>query len=491
VLAAYRPLLALFLGVSCCVAASGLAGTLIALRLAGTPTVGATVAGLVLSAFSAGMVVGAGVAERTIARVGHIRAFAAFAGTTCAALLLVGVTGSPWVWLGARFLYGLCMAGLYIAAESWISDRAQLQGGGAGTLFAVYTTITQLALAGGQVLVVRMPEAAAPDGFVAAGMLLALGLVPVALTNQAEPVLEEVERLPIRSALRRVPLAVVGALAAGGCVGALMGIGPLFARALGWAEAEVGGFMGTLVAAGLLLQWPVGRLSNLVDRRIVLLSASGILVAAAVLLAWLVGTDAGFLPLMAGVAVVGSVTFLLYPLSLAHAGDYLERSETVPANATLVAVYGIGAALGPWVGAELTRVLGPLSLPAVLGAFGLGPALYAVYRLARRQAARQGERVTYFPVALPQVSYRSELDPRGDPLQLPLTYEDGDGRVKRLRSMPPVGPAPDEGPGGPGGNGAAGGGGPTNPSTGSKPTASPSVPRPAFSRGRPGASGPG
>jgi len=447
VAAAVRYFAALFLGLACCVAASGLAGTLVALRLARDGAVGPTLAGLVLAAFSAGLMLGSRFSERVIRRVGHIRSFAVFAATTSATMLLIGINGSPWVWFVARGVYGFCMGGLYVTAESWVGDRAR---GGAvgglgpapGTVFAAYMIITQLALAGGQLLVVPVGDASLPDGFVVAGMLLAIALVPVALTTTSQPILEATSPLPLWELARRVPLAMVGSVAAGGTVGSLMGLGPMFARGLGWPDADVGNFMATLVASGLVLQWPLGQLSDRLDRRLVLSGSSLALVAASTWLALLVAERSPSYPLLLVAAgLVGSVGFVLYPLSLAHAGDYLAPREAVAANATLVSAYGVGAAAGPWVGTELARAVGPLSLPIVLGVFGLVPALFGIYRRFERRPAAAGDRVTYYPVALPSASALSELDPRGEPEQLFLSFEDDEGTTRRLQSLRPPSPS--------------------------------------------------
>lgn len=379
-------------------AGNGLLGTLVSLRV-GASDAGPTGLGVVLSAYFGGLVLGTTVTERLLRAVGHIRAFAALAGIVCATTLALSLGFDVVAWTLARLLAGFCMAGLYTAVESWLNERATVWT--RGLILAAYTTAMQLALAFGQ-LAVGSFDPAGTSGYVVVAMLHVLALVPVALTRTPQPEIGPRVSIGLRALYRRAPLGLVGAASAGAIQGILVGLGPIFALGTRIGPGGVGRFMAAAVLGGLVVQGPLGWYSDRVDRRAVLAVASAATVAAALALGWLALTDEGARSLVVGGGVLGACVFCVYPLSLAHAYDYLDYEEMVPAGVTLVAVYGSGAAAGPWLASELGRGIGVLSVPVGIATFALVPAAYGGWRLSRRPPAPEEARATYVPTGMPQ-----------------------------------------------------------------------------------------
>lgn len=215
-------------------------------------------------------------------------------------------------------------------------------------------------------------------------------------------------------------------MSSGMILGAFYALGPVYARHLGFAIGETAQFMGLVIVGGLILQWPVGRLSDRYDRRhtLVALSAAIVAVSAALVSAGSWSADAALLL----APVLGAVIFTLYPLSVAHANDRLEPAQVVAASAALITAYGVGAAFGPPGAAVLMEAMGPSGLFTFTGIIGAATASFAVWRMRRRDPVPAQERVRFLP--LPRTTpVAGGLDPRGEAEPLP-------GRDEVIANLP-------------------------------------------------------
>lgn len=350
------PLVSLLTGIGILLVGSGLFGTLLALR-AGLEGFADPVIGLVMSAYFVGFFAGTFFCPTLIRRVGHIRAFAMFAAVAAATVILHVLIIHPGVWLILRMITGACLVGLYIVIESWLN--AQAPSARRGQVFAAYMVVTLLALALGQALITR----ADPAGFTLFGIasiLMSLALLPVAFTSLAPPQPVTAPRLGLRFLYTTSPVAVAGALASGLVIGAFWGMGPLFAHHLGLDNAGVAGFMAATILGGAALQWPIGRLSDHLDRRWVLacVGAAGTVSALA---AAVVAPDS-VTWLLVCMVPFGGLAFSVYPLSVAHLNDHLQPDTILEGSSGLLLLHGVGAATGPAGVGLLMGRFGPLSL---------------------------------------------------------------------------------------------------------------------------------
>lgn len=338
-LATILPVRSLLIAIFMLMAGSGFLSTLIALRLAqggsGTMTIGA-----IATAYFAGLVIGALRAGAIVRRVGHIRAFAAFVALLSASTLGYALFQQPLLWGGLRLVDGMCVAGVFICIESWLGDRAEPET--RGTVLAWYMVALYSGQALGQLLL-RSGNTAPQIPFQLAAILISLAIIPVCLTRSPAPVLEDAASLPLRRLFQASPLGVVGAGVTGVILGAFYGMAAVFARRLGLDLAGTATFMTTVILGGVILQWPLGRLSDRFDRRHVILACFAVTLAVSIGLAL---APAGLVLLALGGAF-GGLAFALYPLCVAHANDRLSRTERIAASSQLVLLYSIGAALGP------------------------------------------------------------------------------------------------------------------------------------------------
>jgi MFS family permease len=191
--------------------ANGFFGTFISMCVA-IEDFGPTMSGLVLSSYFAGFTLGALGCDRIIERVGHIRAYAAFAGLVVAATVLMPLLVGPLPWLILRAVVGFGCAGLFIATESWLNAKAEPTQ--RGRVFSAYMFGTFVALALGQLLIGRAKiETAGPFSAIAA--LFAAALVMGEYDSRRTATRDHMRALPFGQLIFTASVAVVGCMVAG------------------------------------------------------------------------------------------------------------------------------------------------------------------------------------------------------------------------------------------------------------------------------------
>ena len=350
-----RPIASLLLGVAFLLAGNGLQFTLLPLRGA-ADGFSAPALGLIGSAYYVGFAAGCLMAPFVILRAGHIRAFAAMVAVAVVVGLAYPLASDVLAWTAFRLINGFCLAGFYLVIESWLNDRASNES--RGLVMSSYVIVNFAAFTVGQLMVTLYPIEGAGN-FMIAAMLASLAIVPVALTRSAQPAPITIVTFRPMQLYRAAPVGLVASLMVGVANGAFLGLGPLSAAGNGLDVAQVAMFMGAATLAGALAQWPVGRLSDRMDRRIVLLV---LLIGATVtgILLWLFATT-GPLFLLFGF-MFGALTLPCYSLAAAHAYDKTPANEMVPTAATILLANALGAAVGPLLASAMMAFQGPRSL---------------------------------------------------------------------------------------------------------------------------------
>ncbi len=334
--------------------------------------------GVLTSAYYTGFLIGTYTVPKLTLRFGHIRTFAFCTALVAAVVLLQALISSYVAWLVLRILQGLLLVGLYAIIESWLNASAEA--GRRSSVFAIYMMLNL-----GAGAVAQQFLHLGGEGFVlfcVVAILFCFASVPVVATPQPQPRIQAVPRVQVVRMFRLVPTALVSALVSGLVLGALWGLLPLYAATRGMPTAEVGTYMSVTIAGGMALQWPLGRLSDRIDRRLALALISGIAALAALVNVALPG--AGQLAAMLLAFAFGGMSFALYPIAVAHLVDYLERDELLSASSTVLLVNGIGAAIGPLLAGALMGARPQLLFGwfAILNGLLAG---YALYRFSRRK----------------------------------------------------------------------------------------------------------
>lgn len=375
-----RSVFSLLLSYGLLLLANGAFGTLLGVRsqIEGFST---GIVGLIMAAYFLGLLQGALRAGNIVAAVGHIRAFAAFASVMSVTALLHVIVVDQIVWCILRFASGFCMAGMILVTESWLNARCTNRT--RGQVMALYMITNYFAAGCGQFIII----VADPAEFVLfsiASIIFSLALVPVLLTRATAPNPPKRAPLNLRELWRTSPLGLLGSFCAGLVNASFYSLGPVFAIGLGFSIRSTSMFMASVVFGGLLLQYPVGRLSDRMDRRVVLtmvavatsVACVGIVVAAEWDTRWV---------FLAG-AIYGGLSFTVYSLCAANANDFAAPDKLVQTASGLLTAYGFGAFLGPIVAASFMGYLGPEGLfvmSALVSGF-LGA--FAVFRMRRRHS---------------------------------------------------------------------------------------------------------
>ena len=313
-----RSILSLILAVLLLEFGSGLQGVLIPLRaeLAGFPM---PLIGAMGTSYYMGFVAGCLLLPPTIRRVGHIRSFSALAAIAGSTILANGMTEHPYAWLGLRFGFGVCFAGLFMVIESWLNQRATTQT--RGGVLGIYMFATWVGLIAGKMLLLTAPVDSF-QLFALCAITISLALVPVALTNGAPPAIPQAGQVAAFSLLRRAPVALIGALIVGAANGAFWTFAPIFADQKMGSSTDVALFMSVCAMGGAVSQLPLGRLSDRIDRRWALLVAS--LAAAAIGLALTLTPGGPRIHLLGLAALFGASALPIYALCAAYANDRVE-----------------------------------------------------------------------------------------------------------------------------------------------------------------------
>ncbi|MDR6293624.1 MFS family permease [Inquilinus ginsengisoli] len=397
---------AILAGITIVSLGQGVFGTLVPIRLT-EAGLSADRVGLVVSASAFGFLIGCLFVARVIRLVGHIRAFSAFAAASClAGLALPWTVGLPG-WFALRLAMGFCSAGLFMIAESWLNELTprHLR----GRILTSYVVVIMLALGAGQALL-TVVDTSDILPFVLASAAFTLALIPVTLTRSRYPSVPHAIRPILRKAYRNSPVGAVGCVVVGLVAATLQGIAPIWGVQRGFSTAEIATLMAATQIGGLLCQWPLGWLSDRIDRRWVILGA-----ALATIVAALGSIAAGqhtLALLIALFALWGGMAEAIYPLSVAHANDHAKPQDYVSLAGTLLILWSIGSSAGPLIATLAMDRFGPDALfvyvAVLVGAF----AVFVLWRMARRGRVAAEEAEQFVGLAAAGSPAPAELDPR-------------------------------------------------------------------------------
>ena len=381
---------ALLFGILLLLVGNGLQGTLLGVR-GGIEGFDAGTMAFVMSAYYVGFLVGAWNASALIARVGHVRVFAALASLISAAFLVYAAAPDPWVWVAMRALVGFAFSGVYVVAESWLNDAATNET--RGKALSLYMIVQMVGIISAQFLL-NIANPAGYTLFVIMSVLVSLGVTPILLTTGNAPAYRTTQPMSLAELFRISPLGCVGTFLLGGVYAAIFGMASVYGTVVGMSVAEISAFVAAIYAGGLAFQFPVGWLSDRIDRRKLILALT--LGGAAITLG--AAAYAGDYAVAIGVGfIIGGVANPLYALIIAYTNDFLEPSDMAAASGGLLFINGTGAMLGPFlIGFLLTRFGGWGFFGYVGGLYALIGA-YAAWRMTRR-AAPEETAAPYAPV---------------------------------------------------------------------------------------------
>ncbi len=406
----YGPIFALLRGTAFLLAANGLHGLLMPLR-GQAEGFSATQLGLLGTGWAGGFITGCIFAPRLVRSVGHVRAFSAFAASAAAIVLMTGLVVDPLVWIGLRVMTGFVMAGAFMVIESWLNEASTNEN--RGTVFSLYMMVTFSSIMGGQMLV-AVGKVTNETLFMVAAIFFCLSLLPTTMSTVASPRPLSVVSLDLNGLYRNSPVAFIGCFLVGVANGGWGTLGAVYGAQIELSTAQIALMMSVTVAAGALLQLPAGRLSDRIDRRIVIV----VMAALACLFGLVVFSVAprAATVVIAMTALYGAAAYTLYSLSVAHANDHAGAEDFVKVSGGLLLLYGFGTMAGPILGAGLMELMRPESLFLATAAAHGGIVIYTVIRISRRAAPSQAEKDEFhtMPAERAVTPEALRLDPRGE-----------------------------------------------------------------------------
>ncbi|MDX3929342.1 MAG: MFS transporter [Shinella sp.] len=429
---------ALLLGTLFLFLGNGLHGLLLPMRgaLEGYET---TLLGLLGTSWATGFVLGCLFAPTVVKRIGHVRAFSGFSSLIAIIALLTGILVDPVWWVALRAVTGFSIAGTSMIIESWLNERATNES--RGVIFSLYIAITLFGTVGGQ-MTVALGDVGTPILFMIAGILYCLALLPTTLSTAASPQPLKQVRLDIPSLFRTSPIACVGIVLIGIANGAFGTLGAVFGSNAGLAPSTIAIMMSVTIFAGAVMQLPAGRISDRVDRRLVLAALSAIAAFAGLLL--VVIQPASVPVLLILVAIYGAMANALYPIAVSHANDFASSEDFVKVSGGLLLLYGIGTIIGPTIGGPIMSGISPYALFMVTGFAHMLISAYAVFR-SRRRAALPAEARDAYTTINPGTLTTPEslqLSPRAvAPAQTPAPAAEGPVEERPLEEKPVEEPA--------------------------------------------------
>ena len=389
---------ALLIGIGLLMFGNGLQGTLLGVRGAFEGFSTFTMS-IVMSAYFIGLLLGSYFAPGMIRRVGHVRVFAALASLISAMMILFPAIAHPAVWVFGRLVVGFCFSGVYVTAESWLNDATDNEN--RGKALSLYLVVMTLGFVGAQgVILVGTPGDYLP--FVIASIAVSISFAPILLSISPVPAFETSKPMAMTELFKTSPLGCVGLFLLGGIFSAQFGMSAVYATSAGLNLQQIAIFSAAFYVGALCLQFPIGWLSDRMERRLLILIVAGIGSAASLAGMYMGGN---FYLLVASAFVIGGLVNPLYGLLLAHANDYLAHEDMASAAGSLLFINGLGASAGPLIIGWLMSdaVVGPsgffLFMAVLLGVM----AVYAMYRSTQR-AAIPAEDTGITPMVAPTAS---------------------------------------------------------------------------------------
>jgi len=346
--------------------------------------------GLMATTHSIGFLLCCLIAPRIIHSIGHIRAFTAFGGAMAAISLAFAGWVDPLPWIVLRLVTGFCSGGVFTVVESWLNDGATSRE--RGGILSIYMVSVKLSYAAGQLLLTTGdPHSFA--FFMIASAAYSVCLIPVSITRASSPLLVGTKRMGILEVYRTTPAAAIGCFAAGLLTSAVTNIGPAYGTEINISTSEIAILMASMQIGGLILQYPLGALSDRIDRRWVVAGASLAAGAVSMAVAFNTGWPTWVLALL--LCLWGGFALSLYALAIAHANDFAEKDQIVSLAGTLLMIWATGSAIGPLLATLVMHRVGPAGLFLYATAVSLILAVFVLWRRTRRAAVPADQRAPY------------------------------------------------------------------------------------------------
>ena len=368
---------ALLLGMLFLQLGNGLQGTLLGVRgeLENFSTFQMSI---VMSAYFVGFLGASRLVPELIRRVGHVRVFAALASFISAVLILYPLLINPWIWAAGRVVIGFCFCGVYITAESWLNNAATNEN--RGQLLSSYMVVQMAGIVAAQLLLL-VGDPGGFELFVLISVLVSISFAPILLSITPTPAFEATKPMSIKELFSTSPLGCVGMFFLGGVFSAQFGMAPVFGTNAGLTLSEISIFVAAFYIGAMVFQFPIGWLSDRMDRRILIVATSAVGFIAAISA---VMVEDIFIVFVVSAFFIGGMSNPLYSLLIAYTNDFLELEDMASASGGLLFLNGLGAISGPIITGYLMTKMGSQGFFIILATLLGLLTVYGFFRMTQR-----------------------------------------------------------------------------------------------------------
>ena len=368
----------------------------------GAPSI---VIGAIQGSYYAGFLIAALKSEHLIQRIKHIRAFSFFASIATACTLLTVFAGHIIIWIILRFVMGVCIAALYVVIESWLLTISNIQN--RGVILAIYMIALYVSQSVSQ-YIINFIDLSSLMAYIVAGFLASISILPVTFTHTRIPEINAPPAKAIFNLFIVAPLGTIGAIIGGIILSSLYTFGPNYAQIY---KISIAHLMSLTIAGGFLLQYPIGRLSDLVSRRKVVIGVAFLTLASAV--AMVLSTGNHFWVLFFSF-ILGGFAFTIYPLSIAQVVDRTEADEITTVAGVMLFAYSLGAVIGPFTTPIFIHIFkGEIGLYYAIGLSSLLLTLVGIVMVFIRRPLPKRKQENFIALP-PQTPVGYDLDPRSE-----------------------------------------------------------------------------
>ena len=356
----------------------------------------------VMTGYFVGFLFGSQLTPNMIRRVGHVRVFAALGSLVSACLILYAAWTNPYFWFLLRIIVGFCFSGIYVVAESWLNDSSSNET--RGQTLSAYLIVQMM----GIVLAQAVLNFADPSGymlFIIISVVVSLSFAPILLSVSPAPQFQTSKRMTLSQLWSISPLGVVGQFFLGAIFAALFGMASVYGTERGLTVKDISLFVAAIYFGGMILQYPIGWVSDRMDRRVLIFIVCSI----GTFFSFAANLSDNFIWLLIVAFIIGGVSNPLYSLYIAYTNDYLEHDDMASASGGLIFLTGIGAIFGPSIVGWLLDAYGAASYFWFIGTVMAIMGSYALYRMTQTSSTAVEDTSTYAPITPTSTPIAMEL----------------------------------------------------------------------------------
>ena len=392
---------ALLFGMFLLMLGNGLQGTLLGVR-GSIEGMSPQTMSWVMTGYFVGFLFGSQLTPNMIRRVGHVRVFAALGSLVSACLILYAAWTNPYFWFLLRIIVGFCFSGIYVVAESWLNDSSSNET--RGQTLSAYLIVQMM----GIVLAQAVLNFADPSGymlFIIISVVVSLSFAPILLSVSPAPQFQTSKRMTLSQLWSISPLGVVGQFFLGAIFAALFGMASVYGTERGLTVKDISLFVAAIYFGGMILQYPIGWVSDRMDRRVLIFIVCSI----GTFFSFAANLSDNFIWLLIVAFIIGGVSNPLYSLYIAYTNDYLEHDDMASASGGLIFLTGIGAIFGPSIVGWLLDAYGAASYFWFIGTVMAIMGSYALYRMTQTSSTAVEDTSTYAPITPTSTPIAMEL----------------------------------------------------------------------------------